>query len=162
MNEQIKDFYERLEEFDTAMLVTHATDGELRARPMSMADVGENGELWFVTELDSAKVDEIIADSRVNISLQDDDKYLSISGRAIIVRDRAKIEELWNETWKVWFPDGQDDPNLALLKIDATEGEYWDMEGMNKLKYLFEAGKALATGTQLEMDNDDMHNKVDL
>lgn len=162
MSEQTKDFYEQLEEFDTAMLVTHAKDGQLRARPMQMAEVDEDGQLWFVTELDSAKVEEVMTDSRVNVSLQDDNKYLSITGRATIVRNRAKIQELWNETWKIWFPNGEDDPNLALLHIQATEGEYWDMSGMNKLKFLFEAGKALATGTPPELDNDDVHQKVEL
>lgn len=162
MSEQTKDFYEYLEAFETAMLVTHAKDDELRARPMQLADVGENGQLWFVTELDSEKVEEIMADSRVNVSLQDDNKYLSITGRAMVVRNRAKIQELWNETWRIWFPNGEDDPNLGLLHINATEGEYWDMSGMNRLKFLFEAGKALATGSELDMDDDDVHDKIQL
>lgn len=153
--------YDVLEEFDTAMLVTRAADGELRARPMAIADKEENGDVWFVTQIDSPKVDEIQADPRVNVSLQADNRWLSITGTAAVVRDRAKIEELWKPDWKVWFPDGKDDPELSLIQVRATEGEYWDFAGGNQLTFLFEAAKAYLQGEEME-DSEERSQKVDL
>lgn len=156
-----KHFYKILKDFDTAMLITHGVDNHLRARPMAIADIEENGRLWFATRLDSPKIDEIEMDERVNVSLQDSSKFLSISGTARWVRDRDKIDELWKEAWKLWFPQGKETPELALIEVSALEGEYWDNEGINKLKFIFEAAKAYTTGTQQRHDQD-QHDKVAL
>lgn len=154
-------FYELLKGFDNAMLITQDQDHHLRARPMAIAAIEEDGHLWFATSIDSPKVDEITADSHVNVCLQGSSKFLSVSGRARIVRDRSKIEALWREAWKVWFPQGKETPDLALLDVQADEGEYWDSEGVNKLKFLFESVKAYATGTEPAYDRD-LNQKVDL
>ncbi len=156
-------FHELLKEFDTAMLVTRAADGELRARPMAIADTEPDGDVWFVSGIDTAKVDEIQREPRVNVSLQAKDKFLSVSGVAEIVRDRAKIDEMWQEDWKIWYPGGKDDPNIALLRVRATEGEYWDLTGENQFKFLFEAAKAYVTGKAYdERVDEEMSQKVDL
>ena len=52
--------------------------------------------------------------------------YVSLSGRAELVRDRAKLEELWKPELKAWFPKGLDEPDIALLRINPDQGEYWD------------------------------------
>jgi general stress protein 26 len=52
--------------------------------------------------------------------------YVSISGNARVVRDRAKAAELWTPFLKAWFPKGLEDPQLALLRVEATEAEYWE------------------------------------
>ncbi len=145
-------FQEVLEHFDTAMLVTRAHDGELRARPMAIADRDESGDLWFVTSFDSPKAAEIRADDQVSVTMQSKARFLSISGRAEIVRDRAKIEALWRETWKVWFPNGKDDPAIALVRVVASEGEYWDQHGAKGLKYAFDAARGLIQGRRPDRD----------
>jgi general stress protein 26 len=63
-----------------------------------------------------------------------DHRYVSVSGRASLVRDREKIEELWNPDCEAWFPQGIDDPQLALLRVDATKAEYWDFESSTMLQ----------------------------
>lgn len=153
--------YRVLKDFDTAMLITRASTGELRARPMAMAKTEPDADLWFATPLDSAKVDEIQRDSHINVAFQGRDKFVSISGRAEVVKDRAKIDELWNEMWKVWFPEGKDDPNLALLRVEATKGEYWDNAGTNKFKFLFDTAKAYLTGQRSD-ENTEQNQKVEL
>ncbi|MEO6418091.1 MAG: pyridoxamine 5'-phosphate oxidase family protein [Polyangiaceae bacterium] len=127
-------FYERLKEFETAMLVTHAGD-TLHARPMSIADAEPDCDLWFITGGDTLKAHEIEADGRVQVICQDGRSYLTVTGTARLVTDRAKLDELWQETMRTWFPKGKDDPSLVLVMLTAKEGEYWDHSGLSKLKY---------------------------
>jgi general stress protein 26 len=156
--------HELLESFGVAMLVTRTKEGELRARPMALAKADESGNLWFATDKHSAKVDEIHDDGQVAITMQDKTRYVSISGVASLRDDRAKLAELWKTEWKVWFPGGKDDPNITLLEVDGTAGEYWDNSGASGLKYLIEAGKALLSGTRPDNVDDDpkIHGKVNL
>jgi general stress protein 26 len=134
------------ESIDFCMLTT-VNGGQLRSRPMSTQELGENGNLWFFTSDQTHKVDEIEADNRVNVaySKPDDNVYVSVSGRASIVKERQKIEELWNPTLKAWFPEGLDDPTLCLMKVSIEEAEYWDSPN-SKIVQLVGFVKALVTG----------------
>lgn len=155
--------HDLLNDFDSAMLVTRTNEGQLRSRPMMLADVDADGSLWFMTGSDSGKMDEIESDSHVNVALQTKRKFVSISGKARTVNDRDKVAEVWNEAWKVWFPGGKDDPNLQLLKVDGEMGEYWDNSGTSGIKYLIEAGKAYLRGTRPDVEGDPkIHGKVNL
>jgi general stress protein 26 len=154
---------ELLHDFDVAMLATRTGQGQLRARPMHLADIQPDGTIWLVTDRDSAKVAEIERDVQVNVSMQSKAKFISISGIASPVEDRDKIAQLWKEHWKVWFPGGKDDPKLLLLCVRGQMGEYWDSSGASGIRYLFEAGKAYFTGTRPEEAGDPkVHGKVNL
>ncbi len=162
VNEEEK-FRELLRDFDAAMLVTRTTEGQLRARPMAVADVQPGGELWFVTERHSGKMEEIARDAHVNVVMQATHKFVSISGTAAPVDERRKVAELWNEAWKVWFPGGKDDPGLILLRVHGDAGEYWDNTGTGGIKYLIEAGRAYLSGTKPDVAGDPkVHGKVAL
>lgn len=130
---------ELLGTFDTAMLVTASSDKTLHSRPMALLQVEPDGDMWFLTSGSSGKVNEIAADSHVNVALQKDHEYASVCGRARVLRDRAKLDDLWNEQLRVYFPTGKDDPDLALIKVRPEEGEYWDHGSAQGIKYLFEA-----------------------
>ena len=70
---------------------------------------------------------------------------------------------LWRETWKTWFPKGQDDPDLALLRVTGDQGEYWDNSGASGIKYLIEAGKAYLNGKRPDLaDDPTIHGSVKL
>lgn len=154
---------ELLKAFNVAMLVTRSSGGQLRSRPMALADVQPDGDLWFLTERRSGKMDEIERDSHVNVAMQSNAKFVSISGAATLVESREKIAELWNEAWKVWFPGGKNDPGLVLIKVHGETGEYWDNSGTSGIKYLIEAGKAYLTGKKPDVaDDPTIHGKVDL
>jgi general stress protein 26 len=160
---EAKKFHDLLEKFGTAMLVTHTGEGGLRGRPMAIAQVDEDCRVWFFSLHESGKVHEIETSPQVAVTCQKDrDVYLSITGSAILSRDRTKIEEMWNESYKVWFPEGKDDPDLVLIGVEPQEGEYWDQEGTNKLQYLFESARAYATGTRPKIEEGDQHGKVQL
>jgi general stress protein 26 len=148
-----------IEKIDFAMLTTHA-NGKLRSRPMSTQKFEFDGDLWFFTSDQTHKVEEIEANNEVNVaySKPEDNTYISVSGTASLVKDRAKIEELWNPILKAWFPKGLDDPTLALLKVSVEEAEYWDSPSSTLVQI---AGfvKALVTGKSA---NGGDHGKVSM
>jgi general stress protein 26 len=155
--------HDLLTEFGVAMLVTRTADGSLRARPMALAQAEPNGTLWFASDRHSGKVDELESDGHVAVTMQSKMKFVSLSGRATTVDDRAKLAELWKVEWSVWFPGGKDDPNVVLLRVDGSAGEYWDNSGASGVKYLLEAGKALLTGQRPSVGDDPkVHGKVAL
>ena len=154
---------ELLADFDAAMLVTRAPDGQLRSRPMAVADVEPGGALWFLTERHSDKMEELARDNHVNVALQSKLKFVSLSGTARVLIDRERIEQLWNDSWKPWFPGGKDDPKLVLLEVQGDRGEYWDNSGTSGVKYLIEAGKAYLSGERPDVEHDpQIHGKVAL
>lgn len=158
-DEGIKKIKELTEGIDFCMLTTD-DGGQLRSRPMSTQKFEFGGDLWFFTSDNTHKVEEIEKDNRVNVaySKPDDNVYLSVSGRAEIVKDRAKIEELWNPVHKAWFPEGLDDPTLCLLKVQVEQAEYW--EGTSStLVQLFGMVKAIATGEEADYGE---NKKIDL
>jgi general stress protein 26 len=111
-----------------AMLTTVAPDGTLRSRPMEAVKAPFDGDLWFFTRASATKAGEVRDNDHVNVSFADrgDERYLSLSGRATIVRDDAKIQELWSGKMKAWFPGGRKDPDIALLRVHVERAEYWD------------------------------------
>ncbi len=86
------------------------------------------GEFWFMTGWDSEKIHELLQDQHVNLTFvrPEDNRYMSVSGRATIVRDRTKAQALWNPAYQAWLPKGLEDPNLALLRVRVEQAEYWD------------------------------------
>ncbi len=161
LNERKEDFIEICRDFDNAMLVTQSENEELFARPMIIAQLDNDGDLWFATDRNSGKVDEILAHQAVCITMSNGSQFVSISGRAEVIGDQARIDELWSEAWRVWFPDGANDPNLVLLRVHASSGEFWSNAGTNQIKYAFEAAKAYLSGRRPETD-DSQHARVKL
>jgi general stress protein 26 len=143
--------------FNTAMLVTRTDDGGMRARPLSIVDSGDEGQLYFSTAIESPKIHELEADPHVNVVMQDGSRFVSLSGFARILDDRALIDRLWSPSWKIWFPKGKDDPSLRLLVVDPVEAAYWDMSGAQGIRYAFEMAKAYMKGTRPPSDEDERH-----
>jgi general stress protein 26 len=158
-----ENFTELLKKFDTAMLVTQSVRGSApHARPMAVADTSEDGSIWFITGADTPKIDEIKADSEIVAAFSEGRRYLSVSGNGELSRDRARIEKVWKDTFKVWFK-GKDDPNIVLLRLNPVEAEYWDNSGTEGIKYALKFAKAYVTGEQLKGTNNvDIHAKVQL
>ena len=148
-NENIKKLGELIKDIDFCMLTTAESDGTLRSRPMSTQQVDFDGDLWFFTYASTAKVYEIQRDAQVNVSYADtkDQTYVSVSGTAQLVRDRQKMKELWNPILKAWFPKELDEPDLALIKVDVQQAEYWDSPN-SKVVQVAGFVKALVTGQE--------------
>jgi general stress protein 26 len=123
-----RELWERIENVRTAMMTTVEPDGSFRSRPMWTQGDEFDGSLWFFTSDEAPKVDELGDNPHVCLSYAapDKDLYLSVTGRAELVHDKAKAQELWNVYAQAWFPDGVDDPHLALLRVDVERAHYWE------------------------------------
>ena len=121
-----------LENIDVAMFTTVGAEGYLVSRPLSTQKASFDGErVWFFVEADSPKVAEIRRHKKVNLAYASKDKntYVSLAGDARINKDKDKIDELWSDAYKAFFPKGKTDPNLALLEVQVRTVEYWDGPG---------------------------------
>lgn len=142
MTDTRQELREIVSEFDTAMLVTHASDGRIHARPMAIAGQESASDLWFFSSIESDKVDELSIDDHCAVVMQGNRKQLSISGHAEIVRDRAKIDSLWQDAYGVWFENGKNDPRVALIHFIGEKAEYWDSSAPKLLRRGLEMAKA--------------------
>src|SRR3954471_17297397 len=138
---------EQIKDIKIAMLTTVDEDGTLRSRPMGTQDVEFDGDLWFFTADPSGKADEVKQQQQVNVSYADSGKsrYVSVSGRAMLVHDKAKMEEYWNPIYKIWFPEGLETPDIALMRVTVEKAEYWEAPS-GKLVRLVNFVKSVATG----------------
>lgn len=145
LQDSVKRLRELLEGFDVGMLIT-VGDDELHARPMAVAEVTPDGRISFATARHTRKAHEIEGDQRVALSFQARDRYVFVLGTADLHPDRARIDQLWKESWRSWFPAGRDDPDLVILEVFPIEAEAWDRSGARGVRYLFEAAKSLVRG----------------
>jgi general stress protein 26 len=137
-----------VKDIDFAMMTTICKDGTLHSRPMSTnGEVEFDGDLWFFTYASSEKVAEIEHNNQVNLSFAAPQKqsYVSISGTAQLIRDRAKLEQLWKPQLKAWFPKELEEPDIALLKVNVEKAEYWDSPS-SPVAHAIGLVKAVATG----------------
>ena len=130
------------------MLTTRDAAGEMRSRPLHTLEADEQGRLWFFVSASSPKVEELRREhGTVCVSYADTGKhdFASVTGHGAILRDREKMQELWSPWVKVWFPQGIDDPDLALLCVQIEKAEYWDAPG-SAVQRIYALVKARATG----------------
>jgi general stress protein 26 len=147
-DQNVKKLAQMIKGIDFGMLTTVDDAGTLRSRPMSVnGNVEFDGSVWFFTFGSSHKVLEAQHHPQVAVSFSDpkNQNYVSLSGTAELVRDKAKIEELWTPSLKSWFPQGVDTPDIALLHVTAHKGEYWDAPA-SAVAHIFGLVKSLATG----------------
>jgi general stress protein 26 len=133
-------------------MTTAAGDGSFDSRPMATQKTEFDGTLWFLTRRESDKVREMADDDHVSLLYEDpgDSKYVAVKGRATVSRDRAKIHELWNPMYKAWFPQGEDDPAISVVKVTVSEAQYWEASSSKLvmgIKYL----AAAVTGGKVDV-----------
>ncbi|HEX8583970.1 MAG TPA: pyridoxamine 5'-phosphate oxidase family protein [Allosphingosinicella sp.] len=103
---------------------------EIRSRPMAAHPEPDQGSIYFLTDADSAKDEDVEARPQVNLAFADagSHSYVSVVGRAAVSNDREKIKELFNTPAKAWW-DSPEDPAIRVLKVTPLEAEYWDSPG---------------------------------
>lgn len=127
----------------------------LTTRPMSVQQVDDDGNFWFLSASDSNKNQEIGVDARVQLFFQNvsDYEFLTVYGKASITHDRDKIEELWTPIAKAWFNEGKEDPRITVIKIQPEQAFYWDTKS-GKIVSMFKIfasaviGKTLSEGVE--------------
>lgn len=119
---------ELVEDIDLTMLTTQDAAGHLVARPMSTRQMDDSGAIWFFTLEETKKVDEAEAERDVGLSYIDPKghRYVSIAGKATVIGDRAKMEELYTSSLDIWFEDGLQTPGITLLRVTPVECEFWE------------------------------------
>jgi general stress protein 26 len=140
-----------VDDIQTGMM-TSLDGSHLRSRPMRGHVDRATHQLWFFTKASSHKVEEIAKEHEVNLAYSHPDKeeYVSLSGRAVMIRDRARVEQLWNPFVAAWFPEGKGDPDVALIRVDVEQGEYWDSPS-SRMVQLFKVAQANLTGREPDM-----------
>ncbi len=144
--DDLKKLWSLISSVKVAMLTSE--DGpHLRARPMVAAQSEFDGALFFFTRVSSHKVTEVGQHDRVCVSYAEPDKqnYVSLSGTAHVVQDPALVKAHWSEAMRTWFPKGVSDPEIAILKVDVDQAEYWDAPS-STMVYLYGYVKAVTTG----------------
>lgn len=141
-----------IKEIRICMMTTLAEDGSFDSRPMATQNHEFDGSLWFLTRRESGKVREIANDAHVTLNYADprDSSYVTVKGKAQFDHDTAKIHELWNPMYKAWFPGGESDPQIAVLKVDVTEAQYWEASS-SKLVFTFRYLASALTGGKVSI-----------
>jgi general stress protein 26 len=151
---KLEQLYELIDGIETAMLTSRRPDGSLVSRPMQTQARRAGTDLWFMTSIESGKIDELESEPQVNLGYYKDGtrEYVSVSGRARLTQDKALIHELYQPDWKAWLGDeggakngGPDDPRIALIEVEA-DSAYYLKATQPKLVTLFSVAKAILTG----------------
>ncbi|KQQ79458.1 pyridoxamine 5'-phosphate oxidase family protein [Aureimonas sp. Leaf324] len=132
----LKDISEAMADIDFCMLSTRTEGGDIAARPMSNnGDVAYEGDSYFFTYAEARTVSDIERDPRVGLGFQGKKgllgrppMFISVEGRAELIRDKAAFEAHWTKDLEYWFKDGVDTPNLVLIKVHATRIHFWNGE----------------------------------
>jgi general stress protein 26 len=155
LGKKLKDLYDLIEGIEIAMFTTRRPDGQLVSRPMATQTQAEGTDLWFVTDVESNKLDELEFDPHVNLAYYKDRtrEWVSVSGMATISQDGQAIRELYQKDWRAWFGDqggerdgGPEDPRLALVLVDVQSVVYLKVTKPAPV-VLFEVAKGMLTGT---------------
>lgn len=138
--------WEIIEKVGVFMLTTRARGGDFRSRPVEARPARDEGCLYVVTDLRSAKEHEIERDSHIGLTFVDQqtNAYLALTARAAVIADPATIKKYWRTTDSVWW-QGPDDPNVCVLRAELTSSSLWDGPA-SKAVELFEFIKAKVTG----------------
>ena len=156
---QMDELYALIEKIETAMFTTRRADGRLVSRPMATQKRDSIADVWFVTDIESHKLDELEQDPSVNLGYFDSRSFewVSVSGTATISTDRARIRALYQPDWRAWFgkvddvrDGGPDDPRLALILVDADTVIYMKKD-KSKPMVLFELVKGIVTGQKADV-----------
>jgi general stress protein 26 len=116
------------------------------ARPMTVQEVDDEGNLWFLIANDSGTYKELETEPLAQLFFQGSkySDYLNVYGITTLSADKEKIKKFWNPILTTWFTEGQDDPRIAVLKVEPTEAYYWDNKHGNAVAFIKQlAGAAI-------------------
>jgi general stress protein 26 len=116
---------------------------------MALQEVEFDGDLWFFAERGSRKTAHIAAHPQVNVATAGSSSWVSLTGHASVVDDLQKKKDLWNKVVEAWFPNGPEDPDVVLLRVEAASAEYWDSPG-GRIASAVSFAKAKLTGQRYD------------
>jgi general stress protein 26 len=133
---KLTDISKKMKNLDICMLSTHAGRGQLNSRPMSNnGDVEYDGNSYFFSYDGSSLVNEIAADAHVNLSFEGTKHlFITMAGKASLIRSRAKMEEHWIGELTQWFKEGLDTPGIVMIQVESSLIRYWEGEEQGEIK----------------------------
>lgn len=167
---KLDDLYKLIDEMDVCLFTTRRADGRLVTRPMQVQERTSGTDLWFVTNIEANKLDELASDPHINLGFyrSKSREWVSVSGKAIITQDRDLVHGMYKPSWKIWFPDeggkrdgGPDDPRLALVLVEALSVIYFKKTKPQPV-VLFEMAKAFLTGSAPQLGEERMIGKREI
>ena len=131
---KLADIAEKMRDIDFAVLSTRTEGGAIAGRPMSNnREVEFDGDSYFFTCDDTRTVSDIRSDSSVGLTYQSKSGmlgmkpfFITVEGRAELIKDKARFAEHWTKDLDAWFKEGGDTPGLTLIKVVAQRLHYWD------------------------------------
>src|SRR5687768_10949480 len=156
---KIDELYDLINGIETAMFTTRGVSGQLVSRPMATQERIEDADLWFVTNSETHKLEDLALDPHVNCSYFNNRsrEWVSVSGLARVSKNKNKIRQLYKEDWKAWFGDeggdrdgGPNDPRLALIFVEAELATYMKVNKPRPV-VLFQVLKGIVTGSKVEI-----------
>ena len=159
MQSELEKLYAEIESIDTAMMTTRRADGHLRSRAMANQKKASGADLWFVCREGTAKLADLANDPHLNLTYyrNSNREWVSVSGTAVVSRDRAKIHELYAPDWKIWFQDEgdprhgtKDDPRMVLIGVTVHAAEFLDIDKPRPV-ILYELVKGWLTGNEPQL-----------
>ena len=161
LEKKLDELHGLIEGIEVAMFTTRRADGLLVSRPMATQKREPGVDLWFVTDVESHKMEDLSADPNVSLAYYNVKtwEWVSVSGTVLVSQDRELIRALYEPDWKAWFGDeggardgGPDDPRFALLLVDVKTAVYGKRNKPAPLA-LFEVVKGLVTGKQPDVSD---------
>jgi len=135
------------EDAKTCFFISNIKTGlPVSARPMTVQQVDDEGNLWFLMANDSETYNELQSEPLAQLFFQGSkySDYLNVYGLITLSDDKEKIKEFWNPVLKTWFTDGVDDARIAVVKLEPTEAYYWDNKHGNAIAFIKQlAGAAI-------------------
>ena len=151
---KLDDLYELIDGIDIAMFTTRRADGHLVTRPMDTQERTSGVDLWFMTNVESHKLDDLMSDPHVNVAYYNSSskEWVSVAGLATVSTDRELVRELYKPDWKAYLGDeggsrdgSPNDPRIALILVEAESVTYMKVT-KPKPVVLFEVARAMVTG----------------
>ena len=159
LEKKLEDLYDLIDGMEVAMMTTRRPDGQLVSRAMQTQERRAQADLWFVTDVESHKLEELATDPHVNLAYYRDRtrEWVSVSGTAILSQDRDLIHAFYKPDWKAWFPDeggardgGPDDPRLALILVQPDSVVY-SKKDRPAIVAAFSIARAMLTGAEAKV-----------
>ena len=152
---KLDDLYALTDGIEIAMFATRRADGQIVSRPMQVQERTSGVDFWFMTNIETHKLDDLMSDAHVNLAFYKDRsrEWVSVAGVATVSTDRDLIRELYKPDWKAWLGDeggdrdgSPNDPRIALILVEARSATYMKVTKPQPV-VLFEVAKAMVTGS---------------
>ena len=121
-----------LEKVKAVFLATNGSHGgHPNVRAMMVAKNEGIVRIWFGTSLDSGKIIELVKDNKATIYGYSPRTMTEFRlwGNVAILDDAESRKHIWRDEFKVHFPGGVNDPNLRVLRFDASNGVFSTPDG---------------------------------